>query len=77
LRFWIPCMGTTSGTQLPPGCWMKRYIRCLEEEGKQGGYLFSRGDEKGRLRDFEESFYQLLKEVQATTQELISKSTLT
>ena len=66
-KFAIPIIGTTSGTHLEPGKWVKRLGDILTDEKCQSGRLFSRRLKPPRLYEFEEDFFRVLSKVQATT----------
>lgn len=72
-KFKIPCAGTTEGTGLKPGRWMRRYCESLKRAGRQTGYLFStRADgSKIRLGDMEDDFFEPLEEIQEARPDLI------
>ena len=67
-KFAIPIVGTTSGTHLEPGKWIKRLGGILTDEKCQSGRLFSRRLNPPRLYKFEEDFFRVLSKVQATTE---------
>jgi hypothetical protein len=67
-KFAIPIVGTTSGTHLEPGKWIKRLGGILTDEKCQSGRLFSRRLNPPRLYEFEEDFFRVLSKVQATTE---------
>ena len=65
-RFKIPVAATTSGSNLNPGEWMKRYTSILNKISYKGKRLFSKSSSTARLEDFEEDFYQVLERVQSS-----------
>ena len=67
-KFWIPCAGTTQGSNLEVGKWATRYYDSLKKIGRNGGYLFSVHDGKrSKLSEFDEFFYPVLERVQQKT----------
>ena len=60
-------MGTTQGSNLQPGKWIKRLAGILKDEGSKNGRLFTRRLNPPRLFEFEKDFYRVLEKIQATT----------
>jgi hypothetical protein len=66
-KFGVPIVARTKGTFLQPGKWIKRLCEARATKGDKGGRLFKRQLVPARLYEFEEDFFRLLREVQATT----------
>jgi hypothetical protein len=66
-KFAVPIVGTTSGSHLQPGKWLKRLATILQKEGSKNGRLFTRRLNPPRLFEFEKDFYRVLEKIQATT----------
>jgi hypothetical protein len=66
-KFAVPCIGVTEGTALRPGIWVERLVVVLREMGIKGGCLFTRRLLPAKLLEFEEDFFVVLEQVQATT----------
>jgi hypothetical protein len=66
-KFGIPCVGTTKGTDLRPGRWVKRLVGLKQAVGTRGGRLFTRKLVPAKLYEFENDFFVLLERVQAHT----------
>ena len=71
-KFGVPCVGTTEGTNIRPGRWVKRLVEIKRAGGVRGGRLFARKLAPARLFEFENDFFTLVERVQAQT-ELIDK----
>jgi hypothetical protein len=67
-KFAIPIVGTTQGSNLQPGKWIKRLAGILKDEGSKNGRLFTRRLNPPRLFEFEEDFYRVLEKIQMTTE---------
>jgi hypothetical protein len=66
-KFGVPCVGTTEGTHLRPGKWVKRLVESKKAAGVRGGRLFTRKLLPAKLFEFENDFFTLLERVQAQT----------
>jgi hypothetical protein len=66
-KFGVPCVGTTEGTHIRPGRWVKRLVEIKRAAGVRGGRLFARKLAPARLFEFENDFFTLVERVQAQT----------
>eukprot|EP00978_Attheya_sp_CCMP212_P035058 scaffold150512_cov62-Attheya_sp.AAC.1 len=76
-KFAVPIVGTTSGSHLKPGKWVKRLGTILQEEGSKNARLFTRRLNPPKLFEFEEDFFRVLEKVQATTEFISSNAVVT
>jgi hypothetical protein len=67
-KFAVPIVGTTTGSHLQPGKWVKRLGTLLQDEGSKNGRLFTRRLNPPKLFEFEDDFFRVLEKVQATTE---------
>ena len=66
-KFGVPIVSVTQGNGLEPGKWVQRLCCLMTAKGDTSGRLFWRQLKISRLFEFEEDFYKLLLEAQATT----------
>ena len=72
-KFSFPCVNVTSGTGLNPGVWIRRLVTIRNEEKDTVGRLFFRGTSPSRLNQYETDFFEVLYNVQATTDKISSQ----
>eukprot|EP00978_Attheya_sp_CCMP212_P011757 scaffold29206_cov30-Attheya_sp.AAC.5 len=70
-KFSIPLVGTTSGSGLKSGMWMERLAGVLKEEISKASRLFTRKLLPPCLFEFEDDFFGVLENIQATTTSVI------
>ena len=70
-KFAVPCVGTTDGSNLNPGCWALRYCTLERAKGRTNGRLFTMNLKNGKLYEFEKAFYGVLEEIQVLRPDLI------
>jgi hypothetical protein len=73
VKFGVPIAACTEGTNLLPGKWIQRLVEILTLKNDTRGQLFRRNLSPARLFEFEFDFFQLLREVQSSTN-LIDKT---
>jgi hypothetical protein len=69
-KFGVPCVGTTEGTHLQPGKWVKRLVEIKQAAGARGGRLFARRLSPSKMFEFANDFFVLLERVQAQTEHI-------
>jgi hypothetical protein len=65
-KFGVPCVPATSGTNLRPGCWIKRLVATLHWMGRQSGRLFSCKLASPKMHKFANDWFSVLEKVQST-----------
>jgi hypothetical protein len=76
-KFAVPIVGTTSGSHLKPGKWVKRLATILQNEKSKSARLFTRRLNPPKLFEFEEDFFRVLEKIQATTEFIPSDAIVT
>jgi hypothetical protein len=72
-KFKVPCVGTTGGTGLEPGKWVKRLVWTPVKQKQTRGRLFQRQLSIPKLFEFEDDFFTVLERVQSETKVIDSE----
>lgn len=68
VKYELPCAGWTSKSHLKPGAWVQRLCDRLDDEGREGGFLFAQNENQfPTLADLADDFYSLLDDVKFYT----------